>query len=87
MTPTGRELHAMLQDGIVGIRHLDEKPLSEPVPIIDESIVSIDELLYRGKSALHRAAEIGIEVRRVGGAPDPVLLDELLDLIELATID
>ena len=87
LTPTGRELHAMLEDGIVAVRKLDDRPLSEPVPVVDDSIVSIDELMYRGRSALQRAAEIGQEVRRRGAPPDPALLDELLDLIELATTD
>ncbi len=83
-TPSGAELDSLLRTGISGIGALGNRPLSEPVPLIDESLAPIDEYLYRGRAALDRARELREEIRRAGGVPGPEQLDELLDLIELA---
>jgi hypothetical protein len=85
-TPTGRELHAMLQDGIQRINMLEDRPLSQPVPIIEETVVPMDVLLYRGPAALARAREVRDEIRRRGG-PTPDLLGELYDLLDLAVAE
>jgi chemotaxis protein histidine kinase CheA len=87
-TPSGRQLHALLEDGIAGLGDLATTPLSEPVAIIDETLVPIETLLYRGRAALDRAREIRDELRtRGGGPPDHEALDELYDLLELATTE
>lgn len=81
-TPTGRALHAFLQNGITEIER-------EPIAIEDDGsgLVSIDALLYRGRAALDRARVVRDEIReaeRAGAAPRPEWLAELLDLIDLA---
>lgn len=55
-------------------------------------IVEIDTILYRGRSALARAQEVGSELRRaLGGAASETalrpLVEELLDLVTLAEPD
>lgn len=55
-------------------------------------IVDIDTLLYRGRSALRRADELRKEIRAIAVSSDRTLdlkpmVDELLDLVELALTD
>jgi hypothetical protein len=84
MTPTGKDLQAMLQHGITGISMLEQKPLSEPAYVGEEPSVPIEQLLYRGRAALARARELRDQIRRRGGAPDENALGELYDLLDLA---
>ncbi|HUF27766.1 MAG TPA: hypothetical protein VMM18_12390 [Gemmatimonadaceae bacterium] len=86
-TPSGAQLQSLLATGIQEIDRLGSRPLSQPVPLIDESLVPIDELVYRGRAALDRARTLREEIRRGGGVPAPEQLDELLDLIELASTE
>lgn len=86
-TPTGRELHDLLQTGIAGIDMLRDRPLSQPVDVIDDSVVPIETLLYRGRAALERAREVRDGLRAAPGSPDPDALEELYDLLDLATTD
>ena len=86
-TPTGRQLHDMLQTGIAGIDLLRERPLSQPVDVVDDQVVPIETLLYRGRAALDRAREVRDGLRESSGAPDPEALAELYDLLDLARTD
>lgn len=86
-TPTGRELQTFLQSGISGFASLSSRPLSQPVAIIDESVVPIQTLLYSGRSALDRARELRVEIAQHGGSPTPDALAELFDLLDLAAAD
>ena len=54
---------------------------------LDDEVIPVDALLYRGRAALDRAMEIRDQLRRGGGAPAPELLEELYDLVELARAD
>jgi hypothetical protein len=83
-TPTGRELHAFLEDGIASFQELDEKPLSQPAALDDERIVPIEQLLYSGRAALERAAALRAELLDQHAAPPREAVEELFDLIELA---
>lgn len=83
-TPTGRELHELLEDGIASFLELDEKPLSPPAALDDERVVPIDDLLYRGRAALERAAALRAELLYVDTTPPREVVEELFDLIELA---
>jgi len=83
-TPTGRALHQLLEDSIASITRLEQQPLSEPVEVVDDSLVDVDTLLYNGRSALARARELVNELRAAGGSPPPEAVEELLDLLELA---
>ena len=87
ITPTGKELRALLQTGIAGFQPLSQAPLSEPASIGDDDIVPIESLLYRGRAALERAIAVRDEMQRSsksGGGPDVAALAELFDLLELA---
>jgi chemotaxis protein histidine kinase CheA len=83
-TPSGSALKGMLQHGIARIGELHTTPLSEPVPIVDESLVPIDSLLYRGRAALDRARAITAEIRAQQSSPSPDTIAELSDLLHLA---
>jgi chemotaxis protein histidine kinase CheA len=80
-TPTGKELHALLQNSIAGISSLERGPLDDAA---EDDIVPIESLLYRGRSALDRAREIRDRLRRIGGTQLPDPLVELFDLLDLA---
>ena len=87
-TPTGRDLAALLDAGISGLgQQLSQRPLSQPVPIIDEALVPIETLFYRGRAALDRARELRNHVRGSNRTPSGDELAELYDLLELATSD
>ena len=86
LTPTGPELRQFLQTGIAGFSPLDEAPLAPPALLDDATVVSIDELLYRGRAALERAIEVRDEIRLSGGNTDEALA-ELFDLLDLAAAD
>ncbi|MDQ2930193.1 MAG: hypothetical protein M3Y05_05145 [Gemmatimonadota bacterium] len=85
-TPTGRQLHDYLQNGIAGFGALEATPLSNPAVIPDEAIVPIESLLYRGRAALERARELKavIMAERI---PQRETIEELFDLLDLATVD
>jgi len=82
-TPTGAELTQFLQSGIAGFNELDRTPLAPPAPLDDATLVSIDDLLYRGRAALERAIEVRDLIRLSGGNTDDALA-ELFDLLDLA---
>ena len=86
-TPTGPALRALLQDGLTGLSSLETTPLSEPAVIPDADVVPIESLLYRGRGALARAAELREQVRQQGGMPSRESVQELFDLIDLALVE
>jgi hypothetical protein len=87
-TPTGRDLAAILDAGISGLgQQLSQRPLSQPVPIVDEVLVPIEMLFYRGRAALDRALELRNQMRGAGRGPSGDELAELYDLLDLATTE
>ena len=74
----------MIDSGLAALEELGSEPWIPPVAIPEESVVPIESLLYRGKAALDRAAEIRDQARRSGTRIDDETLDELFDLVELA---
>ncbi len=82
--PSGAALHDMLGAGISGLAGLGDAPLAEPAELEDDGVVPIQDLLYRGKSALRRAAQLGQSFRTSGSTPNADELAELYDLLELA---
>jgi hypothetical protein len=86
-TPTGSELHALLEDGISRMDRLATTPLSQPVALVDESLVPIEMLFYRGRAALERAIAVRDAIRRADGTPPREALDEIFDLLDLAATE
>src|SRR5687767_6117350 len=86
-TPTGRELKEFLDRGIETLGQLQDRPLREPTPLPDETVIPIQDLLYRGRAAVERARTLREEVRRRGGAPSQDVIDELYDLVDLALVE
>jgi len=86
-TPTGPALRALLQDGLTGLSNLETTPLSQPALIPDADVVPIESLLYRGRSALARAAELREQLRHQGDTPSRESVQELFDLIDLALVE
>ncbi len=81
---SGATLHDLLSAGISGLASLDSTPLAEPTEIEDDGVVPIQDLLYRGRAALRRAAQLGQSFRGLGAPPSSDDLTELYDLLELA---
>lgn len=71
-------------DSFSARRHLTPAPIPEDD---DSHLVPIESLLYRGRAALDRAAELRDSIKQGSGGNDPDVLDELFDLIELARVE
>lgn len=96
-TPTGRQLHALLETGIAGFSLLERQPLSEPEPAEadaeaegERDVVPIESLVYRGRAALARARELRETLRASlgdtnGGGAGVAALDQaaLDELLDL----
>jgi hypothetical protein len=65
----------------VGIRALAE-PLASAT-----RVVPVEQLIYRGRAALERAAALREQIKTSGAAASPTTLDEMYDLIGLALND
>jgi chemotaxis protein histidine kinase CheA len=80
--PRGQELRDVLNSSLATMRGLDSRHSGPQPPVTD--LVPIQELLYRGQSAIDRAAEIRRALKKSGTPPTRALVDELVDLVELA---
>jgi chemotaxis protein histidine kinase CheA len=83
--PRGQELRDVLNSSLATMRSLESRN-SGPQPAAAE-LVPIQELLYRGKRAIERAAEIRLALKKSGTPPTRALVDELVDLVELASAE
>ena len=73
----------MLNSSLATMRALESRH-SGPQPPAGE-LVPIQTLLYRGQRAIERAAEIRRALKKSGTPPTRALVDELVDLVELAS--
>ena len=83
--PRGQELRDVLNSSLATMRSLESRTSGPQPPVGD--LVPIQELLYRGHRAIERAAEIRRALRKSGTAPTRALVDELVDLVELASAE
>jgi chemotaxis protein histidine kinase CheA len=83
--PRGKELSDVLNSSLATMRSLENRN-SGPQPQAAE-LVPIQELLYKGQRAIERAAEIRRALKKSGTAPTRALVDELVDLVELASTE
>ena len=81
----GQDLRDALSSSLAAMRGLETRN-SGPQPPATE-LVPIQSLLYRGRSAIERAAEIRRALKKAGNAPTRALVDELVDLVELASTE
>ncbi|MDQ6870427.1 MAG: Hpt domain-containing protein [Gemmatimonadota bacterium] len=81
--PRGKELRDVLNSSLATMRSLETRN-SGAQPQTTE-LVPIQELLYKGQRAIERAAEIRRALKKSGTAPTRALVDELVDLVELAS--
>ncbi len=81
----GQELRDVLNSSLATMRSLETRN-SGPQPAVTE-LVPIEELLYRGQRAIERAAEIRRALKKSGTPPTRALVDELVDLVELASAE
>ena len=87
LTPTparGQELRALLNTSIAQLGAVSgETRRRTPPPM--PAVVPIETLLYSGRAALDRALEVRSSIVASSGAPQSEMVQELLDLIVLAT--
>jgi len=76
---------SLIDSSIAALDALNQQPFLEPASWDDEkTLIPIDTLFYRGRTALERAIELRDEIRGKTGGPSRETLDELFDLLELA---
>jgi chemotaxis protein histidine kinase CheA len=80
--PKGRELRDVLNASLATMRPLETR---NAPPQSATDLVPIENLLYRGQRAIERAAEIRRALKKSGTPPTRALVDELVDLVELAS--
>ena len=80
--PKGRELRDVLNASLATMRPLETR---NAPPQAATDLVPIENLLYRGPRAIERAAEIRRALKKSGTPPTRALVDELVDLVELAS--
>ena len=83
--PRGQELRDVLNSSLATMRSLESRHSGPHAPTGD--LIPIEELLYRGQRAIERAAEIRRALRKSGTEPTRALVDELVDLVELASAE
>ncbi len=83
--PRGKELRDVLNSSLATMRSLENRN-SGSQPQAAE-LVPIQQLLYRGQRAIERAAEIRRALKKSGTAPTRALVEELVDLVELASTE
>lgn len=81
----GQDLRDALSSSLATMRSLETRH-SGPQPPATE-LVPIQDLLYRGQRAIERAAEIRRALKKSGTPPTRALVDELVDLVELASAE
>lgn len=79
----GQELRDVLNSSLATMRSLETRHSGQPTT----ELVPIQELLYRGQRAIERAAEIRRALKKSGTPPTRALVDELVDLVELASAE
>lgn len=83
--PRGQELRDVLNSSLATMRALESRHSGPQTPAGE--LVPIQQLLYRGQRAIERAAEIRRALRKTGTEPTRALVDELVDLVELASAE
>jgi hypothetical protein len=83
--PRGQELRDVLNSSLANMRSLENRHSGPQAPAAE--LVPIQQLLYRGQSAIERAAEIRRALKKSGTPPTRALVDELVDLVELAAAE
>jgi chemotaxis protein histidine kinase CheA len=83
--PRGQELRDVLNSSLATMRSLETRN-SGPQPPATE-LVPIQSLLYKGQRAIERASEIRRALKKSGNPPTRALVDELVDLVELASTE
>ena len=81
-------LHAAtsaLDASIAAFESISMERMAEPANV-DDDVIPVDALFYRGRAALDRAIELRDGLRRAGGAAAPEVLEEIYDLLDLARV-
>ena len=82
----GHELRALLDTSITQLGAVSRE-IGRKTPVPQPAPVAIDTLLYRGRAALHRALEVREEIIAEGASRGQEKIDELLDLVALASTE
>jgi hypothetical protein len=76
----------LLETGLAGFSTLNRQPLATPA-FIEDDLPPIEDFAYRGRAALDRARELCDEIRQRPAPPASDELDEVSDLLALATAE
>lgn len=82
----GSGLRELLKSGLAGFSSLHREPLATPV-VIEDDLPAIEEFVYSGRAALDRARELRDGWRTRSAPPAADELEELYDLLDLATAE
>ena len=82
----GQELMSLIKTSIAQLGAVSGE-IGRKTPVPQPPPVAIDTLVYRGRAALERALEIREEIVSSGEPPDSRTIDELLDLVALASTE
>ena len=82
----GQELRALLNTSITQLGAVSGE-IGRKTPVPQPPPVSIDTLLYRGRAALQRALEVREEILAAGPSSHGEKVEELLDLVALASTE
>ncbi len=85
--PSGAALRSLLATGLSSLAPLADTTLAAPLVGDEDDVIPIEDLLLRGRDALERAIQIGDQLRQSSAVPDPVMLTELYDLLQLAAAE
>jgi chemotaxis protein histidine kinase CheA len=72
-----------LDEGIARLDAFTAEPFVAPARI-EEQLVPVEALFYRGRAAVLRAIALRDHIRARGTAPEPEALDEIFELLDLA---
>jgi hypothetical protein len=82
----GQELRALLTTSITQLGAVSGE-IRRKTPVPPPPPVAIESLLYRGRAALDRALAVRKEILAAGAPHDTRAIQELLDLVVLASTD
>ena len=87
MTPSGSGLRGAALRDALGSSIAQMRPLERPGEPAAQAVVPIQNLVYRGQSAVKRSKELRAQILSARTPPSRDVIAELCDLVELARVE